>query len=177
MIPEHIMKVLREARDKDPNDSSWDKEILSDSPRELLDLWLRYIGISGYTTQIMEVVTSVYGIDLDALHQAKEEDLGRYKTFGVPKNTQALNAFSPNYLTPPVPKFPAWTLVGILDFNDQAVAEAFKSIPRGETACFLALTEKESERFCWQVGELGFSLEGNPHRNVHKQYQIVIRKN
>ena len=55
-IPEGVMRDLRENRGLKPNDTSQDQEINNYSTYDLLDKWLEWQGISGYTHHILGVI-------------------------------------------------------------------------------------------------------------------------
>lgn len=65
VVYDGIMETLRQRRGLEMDDTSEDNEILKLSGREMLDEWLSYIGIIGYTSNIVEVIYSAYGIDLN----------------------------------------------------------------------------------------------------------------
>lgn len=51
-----FMKDIREFRGLDPEDSSKDEEILKLTTQELLDAYLKWNGIIGYTGNILDLV-------------------------------------------------------------------------------------------------------------------------
>lgn len=65
VIYKGIMETLRQSRGLDMDDTSEDNEILKLSGHEVLDEWLSYIGIIGYTSNIIEVIYAAYGVDLN----------------------------------------------------------------------------------------------------------------
>lgn len=77
VVPNYIMKNLRERRGLSPMDVSEDEEILKMNSWEFLDDWLAWNGIMGYTSDIIEVVGLAFGINLtDAqIDEAPEREL------------------------------------------------------------------------------------------------------
>lgn len=65
VVYDGVMETLRQRRGLEMDDTSEDNEILKLSGREMLDEWLSYIGIIGYTNNIIEAIYSAYGIDLN----------------------------------------------------------------------------------------------------------------
>ena len=63
-VPDYIMEDLRQRRGLDEYDTSEDSEILEMSGFEFLDEWLKWNGMIGYTTDILDVIHAAYGIDL-----------------------------------------------------------------------------------------------------------------
>ena len=64
-VPCWMMKDLREMKDLEPDDTSKDDEILAMGGKEFLDAWLVWLGIIGYTDDILEAIYYAYGVDLD----------------------------------------------------------------------------------------------------------------
>lgn len=56
-IPNHILKDLREHRGLEPEDSSADDIINTYSKEEVLDKYLEWNGIIGYTDVIVEIMS------------------------------------------------------------------------------------------------------------------------
>jgi hypothetical protein len=65
-IPENIMNKLRAARGLQENCTFEDQNILNMTKCEFLNALLRYEGIVGYTTQIMDMIYYAFGIDLES---------------------------------------------------------------------------------------------------------------
>lgn len=62
---EAVLKSLRNIEDLDINDTSRDEEFQNMDPREVLDIILRYEGIIGYTSWILELIKNIYKVELD----------------------------------------------------------------------------------------------------------------
>lgn len=62
---EAVLKSLRNIEDMDINDTSRDEEFQYMTPREVLDTILRYEGIIGYTSWILELIKNIYKVQLD----------------------------------------------------------------------------------------------------------------
>ena len=77
VVPNYIIKNLRERRGLSSMDVSEDEEILKMSSWEFLDDWLAWNGIMGYTSDIIEVVGLAFGINLtdSSLDEAPEREL------------------------------------------------------------------------------------------------------
>ena len=63
IVPDWMMRDLREMRDLEPDDTSKDDEILAMDGEEFLDAWLVWNGIIGYTRDILEAIYYAYGIN------------------------------------------------------------------------------------------------------------------
>lgn len=63
-VPYNIMEDLRQRRGLDECDTSEDKEILTMSGLEFFDEWLKWNGMIGWTSEILDVIYAAYGIDL-----------------------------------------------------------------------------------------------------------------
>jgi hypothetical protein len=72
-IPARIMRDLRERRGLDEDDTSQDQEILNMTKLEFLDEWLKWEGLIGYTTPIMDIIYYAFGIDLESDEVWKQE--------------------------------------------------------------------------------------------------------
>lgn len=62
---EAVLKSLRDIEDMNINDTSRDEEFQNMTPREVLDTLLRYEGIIGYTSWILELIKNIYKVQLD----------------------------------------------------------------------------------------------------------------
>lgn len=62
---EAVLKSLRDIEDMDINDTSRDEEFQNMTPREVLDIILRYEGIIGYTSWILVLINNIYNVQLD----------------------------------------------------------------------------------------------------------------
>lgn len=60
LYPDSIMRCVRQNLGYDPNDISADKEISIMTPHEVLNSWLEWNGIIGYTDDILHAVSSIY---------------------------------------------------------------------------------------------------------------------
>lgn len=65
VVPEHLMKIMRERKFIDEDDTSHDEEILAMSGLDFLNDWLEWEGICGYTAEMLRVIEIAYGIDLE----------------------------------------------------------------------------------------------------------------
>ena len=65
VVPNWMMRDLREARGLEPDDTSQDDEILGMNGDDFLNAWLTWNGIMGYTKDIIEAIYYAYGVDLD----------------------------------------------------------------------------------------------------------------
>lgn len=65
IVPEYLMKIMRERRYLDEDDTSEDEEILEMSGLTFLHEWLEWEGIVGYTSELLGVIEIAYGIDLE----------------------------------------------------------------------------------------------------------------
>lgn len=60
LYPDSIMRCVRQNLGYDPNDTSADKEISIMTPHEVLNSWLEWNGIIGYTDDIVYAVSNIY---------------------------------------------------------------------------------------------------------------------
>lgn len=79
-VPTWLMEKLRARIGDDEDDITNDKEILSMSGYSMLDEYLNWEGICGYTGEILEVIQYAFGIDLEEapfdepMERKKEEE-------------------------------------------------------------------------------------------------------
>ena len=66
VVPEHIMKIMRQRRGLEEYDTSEDQEILAMDGITFLDEWLGWEGICGYTYYILEIIEMAFGVDLES---------------------------------------------------------------------------------------------------------------
>lgn len=60
LYPDDIMRCVRQNLGYDSNDTNADKEISIMTPHEVLNSWLEWQGIIGYTDDILHAVSSIY---------------------------------------------------------------------------------------------------------------------
>ena len=60
LYPDSIMRCVRQNLGYDPNDTNADKEISIMTPHEVLNSWLEWNGIIGYTEDIVYAISNIY---------------------------------------------------------------------------------------------------------------------
>lgn len=71
---EAVLKSLRNIEDMDINDTSRDEEFQNLDPRQVFDTILRYEGIIGYTSWILELIKNIYKVQLDGGPSISRQD-------------------------------------------------------------------------------------------------------
>ena len=66
MYSDNIMEALRQRLGLEENDTSKDDLIMEMEPEDVLDMYLCWEGIIGWTGRIIEIVEEVYRVDLEA---------------------------------------------------------------------------------------------------------------
>jgi len=61
---DHIMRNIRERNGLEPDDTSMDEEIMSQSKENIFSEYLEWIGIIGYSNSILGVIEELYGVKL-----------------------------------------------------------------------------------------------------------------
>lgn len=72
--PEYLMRIIREMDDLHPADTSRDEYLTRlNTPDEVFEQYLEFVGIIGYAGSIKDAIQDIYGIDLK---EARRENAG-----------------------------------------------------------------------------------------------------
>ena len=72
--PEYLMRIMWEMDDLHPTDTSRDDSLLRlNTPNEVFEQYLEFVGIIGYAGSIKDAIQDIYGVDLK---EARRENVG-----------------------------------------------------------------------------------------------------